>query len=77
MSLHKTLKSKNSLARHRNVLSRAERVEKLKELDKWSDDLSPFGLQKVAHRKVAVGGKEKKQAKTAEEAAASEAKKEG
>ena len=60
MSLHKTLKSKTSLVRHRNVLSRAERVEKLKEEDRWTEDMTPFGLPKVAHRKVAVGGKAKK-----------------
>ena len=34
MSLDKTLKSKTTLARHRNVLNRAERIERLKELDK-------------------------------------------
>ena len=66
MSLDKTLKSKTSLARHRNVLNRAERIERLKELDKWTEDQSPFGLPKVGHRKASVGGKDK--AKKAEEA---------
>lgn len=61
MSLHKTLKSKSSLARHRNVLTRAERIEKLTEDDRWDDSMDPFGLPKVAHRKVAVGGKTKKE----------------
>jgi len=69
MSLHKTLKSKSSLVRHRNVLSRAERVEKLKEEGRWSPDQSPFGLAKVAHRKAAVGGKTKKVEKAPEEGA--------
>ena len=73
MSLHKTLKSKSALVRHRNVLSRAERIEKLKEEERWEDGTAPFGLPKIAHRKVAVGGKEKK-AKTAEEATPGEEK---
>jgi small basic protein (TIGR04137 family) len=60
MSLHKTLKSKSTLSRHRNVLSRAERIIKLREDDRWTDEMTPFGLPKVAHRKVTVGGKTKK-----------------
>ena len=80
MSLDKTLKSKTSLARHRNVLNRAERIDRLKELDKWTEGRSPFGLPKVGHRKVSVGGKDKtKKAEEGTEAtpeAESEAKKE-
>lgn len=72
MSLHKTLKSKSSLTRHRNVLSRHERIEKLKEEDRWEDGTSPFGLPKVAHRKAAVGGKSKKEKKAEEAAEAAE-----
>lgn len=64
MSRDKSLKSASALTRHRNVLTRMERIEKLKEEDRWTDDSSPFGLPKVAHRKVAVGGKDKKEAKT-------------
>jgi small basic protein (TIGR04137 family) len=59
MSLDKSLKSKSLLARHRNVLTRAERVERLKELGRWTDELNVIGLPKVAHRKAAVGKKEK------------------
>ena len=62
MSLDKSLKSKGMLARHRNVLKRAERIEHLKDVGDWSDDDSPFGLPKVAHRKANVGKKEKKKA---------------
>lgn len=60
MSIHSSLKSSSSLERHRNVLSRAERLKILKEQEKWDEGKSVFGLQKVAHRKVAVGGKDKK-----------------
>jgi small basic protein (TIGR04137 family) len=55
MSLDRSLKSANSLVRHRNVLTRAERLDKLKEQEKWSEDKNTvFGLPKVAHRKAAV-----------------------
>ena len=52
MSLDKSLKSTGALARHRNVLSRAERIEKLADDEKWEDGNSIFALPKVAHRKV-------------------------
>jgi small basic protein (TIGR04137 family) len=54
MSLDRSLKSANSLVRHRNVLTRAERLEKLAEEEKWNDSKSVFGLPKVAHRKMAL-----------------------
>ena len=64
MSLDRSLKSTDSLQRHRNVLSRAERMEKLKTEDRWSEDRSVFGLPKVANRKAAVGAKTKAKAST-------------
>lgn len=70
MSLHKTLKSKSTLVRHRNVLNRAERVGRLKEEEKWGEGRDVFGLPKVAHRKAVVGGKTKKEEKPTEEGAA-------
>src|SRR5687768_10834666 len=54
MSLDRSLKSANALIRHRNVLSRFERLNKLKEEEKWTETKSVFGLPKVAHRKQAV-----------------------
>jgi small basic protein (TIGR04137 family) len=54
MSLDRSLKSASSLVRHRNVLTRGERLEKLKEEEKWNEDKSVFGLPKVGHRKAAV-----------------------
>lgn len=59
MSMNKTLKSKSSLERHRNVLSRAERIAKLKDDGQWADGRSPYGLPKIAHRKPKVGKKVK------------------
>jgi small basic protein (TIGR04137 family) len=54
MSLDRSLKSANSLVRHRNVLTRPERLDKLREDEKWDETKSVFGLPKVAHRKMAV-----------------------
>jgi small basic protein (TIGR04137 family) len=54
MSLDRSLKSANALIRHRNVLTRAERLAKLTEDGKWTDAKGVFGMPKVAHRKMAV-----------------------
>ncbi len=66
MSMDRSLKTAGSLSRHRNVLSRAERIAKLTDLEKWTKEKSVFGLPKVANRSIKVGKKEKKK----EEAAA-------
>src|SRR5438067_13222552 len=52
MSLDRSLKGANALVRHRNVLTRTERLAKLAEDGKWDEKKSVFGLPKVAHRKV-------------------------
>jgi small basic protein (TIGR04137 family) len=59
MSIDRSLKVKGALSRHRNVLSRGERLEKLKELERWAEGDAVLGLPKVAHRKSAAGKKEK------------------
>ena len=61
MSLDASLRAANALVRHRNVLTRDERLAKLKEEEKWDERESVFGLPKVAHRKQVVGGKETKE----------------
>ncbi len=75
MSLDRSLKLGSGLTKHRNVLTRAERIEKLASRDKFSmDEGSPLGLPKVGNRKVSAGGKssKKKQEAEGEEAAAAE-----
>lgn len=67
MSIDRSLKVKGSLTRHRNVLSRAERIEQLKDEERWSEGDSLLGLPKVAHRKSHAGRKGKEA--TAKEAA--------
>ena len=71
MSIDRSLKSADSLVRHRNVLTRAERMEKLIDDEKWEDSQSVFGLPKVAHRKVSTA--KPKAAKTEEEGEGAEA----
>ena len=68
MSLHRSLKTKPSaLNRHRNVLTRAERIARLMEKAGFEpEDDSPLGLPKVANRQI-VTGKKKKAAKEEEE----------
>ena len=57
MSIDRSLKIKGALSRHRNVLSRAERIEILKEEERWTEEDSLLGLPKVAHRKSHAGKK--------------------
>jgi small basic protein (TIGR04137 family) len=77
MSVDRSLKIKGALTRHRNVLSRAERIEALKEEQRWTEEESVFGLPKVAHRKSHAGKKAKEEkpaeAVTAEAGTAAEA----
>ena len=68
MSVDRSLRRKSSLERHRNVLSRAERVSRLMAEERFAEDTSPLGLPKVAHRKAHAGKKKAKK----EEAAAAE-----
>lgn len=58
MSIDPSLKIKGALTRHRNVLKRAERIEQLKEEDRWTEEDSLLGLPKVAHRKSHAGRKD-------------------
>jgi small basic protein (TIGR04137 family) len=58
MSLDRSLKIKNALTRHRNVLTRAERIDKLKDEEKWSEGDKLTGLPKVGHRKTHAGKKD-------------------
>jgi small basic protein (TIGR04137 family) len=76
MSLHKSLVSKATLKRHRNVLSRAERVKRMMDEETWQEGRSVFSLPKVKIRRIKAGGKQKKVEKAAEagaEGAAAEA----
>jgi len=74
MSIDRSLRVKGALIRHRNVLSRAERLDVLKEEERWNEGDSVLGLPKVAHRKGHSGKKTASKAaeKPAEESEAAE-----
>lgn len=61
MSIDRSLKTASSLTRHRNVLSRAERIARLTDEERWDESKGAFGLPKVANRSVKVGKKAKKE----------------
>ncbi len=74
MSIDRSLKVKGALKRHRNVLSRGERIDVLKLEDRWQEGNQVTGLPKVAHRKSGGGKKaaqDEKKAEGAGEAASS------
>ncbi len=60
MTMDKSLKARLGLARARSVLSRGERIERLKAADRWKEGDSPFGLAKVRVFKLAMKKKKKK-----------------
>lgn len=63
MSIDKSLKKRGALLRARNVLKRHERIEKLKEQDRWDEEnQSPIGLPKVRIYRI-VARKSKKKTK--------------
>lgn len=68
MSIHSSFRSGSASGKHRNVLSRLERLEKLEEAGKWNPaDDGLFGLPKVRSIKVAMKKKKKKKDEEEEE----------
>ncbi len=61
MTMDKSLRVRKGSASTRGVLTRAERITKLKEQERWQDGRSPLGLPKVRVFKMAM--KKKKKAK--------------
>ena len=55
MSLDKSLKKASSLARARNVLSRAERLALLQEDERWQPAAGVYNLPKTKYRRLAPG----------------------
>ena len=54
MTLDKSLKVKRGATRNRSVMTRVERIQRLKEADRWSEGDSPLGLPKVRVRKMTM-----------------------
>jgi len=47
MSVHKSLRLRNKLERRRNVLTREERIARLRQEERWQEGRSIYGLPKV------------------------------
>jgi small basic protein (TIGR04137 family) len=60
MTIDKSLKVRRGSAGNRSVLTRIERLEKLKETDRWQEGDSPIGLPKVRVQKLQMKKKKKK-----------------
>jgi small basic protein (TIGR04137 family) len=69
MTMDKSLRMRAGLTRARSVLSRAERIERLKASDRWKEGDDPLGLPKVRVYKLALKKKKKKVKEGEEEGA--------
>jgi small basic protein (TIGR04137 family) len=67
MSMDKSLKRSGGLLRARSVLTRAERITRLKSEERWTDSTPPLHLPKVKVLRLVI-----KKAKKAKEEAAAE-----
>jgi small basic protein (TIGR04137 family) len=65
MTMDRSLKVQAGAIRNRNVLTRAERIARLKELDKFDEEKSVVGMPKVRVQKVSL--KKKKKVKKVDE----------
>ena len=59
MTIDKSLKVSRGLVRARSVLTRAERLTKLQEQERWNEGESVFGLPKVRVQKLQLKKKKK------------------
>ncbi|EGF27562.1 small basic protein [Rhodopirellula baltica] len=64
--MDRSLKVQAGAIKSRNVLTRAERVERMKDLDKFNEESSIIGMPKTRVLKVSL--KKKKKVKKADEA---------
>ena len=65
MTIDKSLKVRAGAIRNRNVLTRAERLTKLQEAERWHEGDSVMGMPKVRVQKISL--KKKKKAKGKED----------
>ena len=76
MTIDKSLRVRAGLVRSRSVLTRAERIAKLHEADRWAEGDPPVGLAKVRVQKLTLKKKKKvkkdEATETAEESAGTE-----
>ena len=60
MTIDKSLRVKHGGSGNRSVLTRAERLQKLKDADRWQEGDDPLGLPKVRVQKIVMKKKKKK-----------------
>jgi small basic protein (TIGR04137 family) len=70
MTMDKSLRVRKGSSSVRGVLTRAERITKLKEQDRFEEGRSPLGLPKVRVQKMVMKKKKKAKEEGAEGAAA-------
>ncbi len=73
MTMDKSLRVRRGMVRARSVLTRAERITRLQEADRWMEGQSPLGLPKVRVYKLAMKKKKKKKEEEGEAGAAAPA----
>jgi len=73
MTMDKSLRVRKGSTSARGVLTRAERIAKLKEQERWHEGRSPIGLPKVRVYKMSMKKKKKAKAEEGAEAAAGKA----
>ncbi len=54
MSQHRSLKVDSVGAKHRNVLTRVERIKRMQEEKRWTENRSVFCLPKIKSMKIKV-----------------------
>ncbi len=60
MTIDKSLRVNRGLSRNRSVLTRSERLKRLKEADRWQEGDTPLGLPKVRVQRLVMKKKKKK-----------------
>jgi len=60
MTMDKSLRVHAGMTRARSVLTRDERIKRLKDAERWQEGSSPYGLPKVRVYKLALKIKKKK-----------------
>lgn len=66
MTMDKSLRVSRAMVRNRSVLTRAERIARLKASDRWKEGDSPLGLAKVRVYKITMKKRKKKKEEEAE-----------
>lgn len=73
MTMDKSLRVSRATVRNRSVLTRAERISRLKTSDRWREGDSPLGLAKVRVYKITMKKRKKKKEEEVEGAEAAAA----